>query len=234
MLKGSSVNLPPTSARAGTSAQDQALVKQLLAGDEAAFAALVTRYHGRLIGLALAFVAERAVAQEVVQETWLAVLTGLRSFEGRSSLKTWIFAILTNKAKTRGRREQRSVSFSALMPPDSTDDEPAVDRARFTSRGMWTAPPDPWGDNTPENLLLRQEARLQIEKAIAELPPRQRAVVTLRDIEGLDAAEVCNLLDLSEMNQRVLLHRARSRLRTALETYVGEGKPSRGLSQTET
>lgn len=144
-------------ARAGTSAQDQALVKQLLAGDETAFAALVTRYHGRLIGLALAFVAERAVAQEVVQETWLAVLTGLRSFEGRSSLKTWIFLILTNKAKTRGRREQRSVTFSALMNPDSTDDEPAVDRARFTSRGMWAAPPDPWGDSTPENLLLRQE-----------------------------------------------------------------------------
>jgi RNA polymerase sigma-70 factor (ECF subfamily) len=210
----------PAPARAQASPEDLALLSRLLAGDEAAFAALVEQHHGALLRLARVFVADRAVAEEVVQETWLGVLNGLRSFEGRSTLKTWIFSILTNKAKTRGWRERRSVPFAALTNPDSTDDEPAVDSGRFSSAGMWVAPPDRWGEDTPENLLLRQEARAQIEKAIAELPSNQRAVVTLRDVEGLDSAEVCNMLKISETNQRVLLHRARSKLRGAFERYL--------------
>lgn len=205
--------------RAGAPAKDQALVTQLLARDEAAFAALVTCYHGPLIRLALAFVADRAVAEEVVQETWLAVLNGLRSFEGRSTLKTWIFSILTNKAKTRGVRERRSVPFSALIDADGGD-EPAVAPARFMASGMWAAPPAHWDENTPEKLLLREEAWAVVHKAIAELPPAQRAVVSLRDVEGWDSSEVCNVLGISQTNLRVLLHRARSRIRAELEEYI--------------
>lgn len=208
----------PTRESTGAFPEDLELVRRLLGGHEESFVALLGNYHGPLIRLALAFVGDRAVAEEVVQETWLAVLNGLRSFQGRSSLKTWIFAILTNKAKTRGWRERRTVPFSSLTDADAGE-QPAVDPARFTARGMWATPPDRWGDDTPENLLLRQEARAQIEEAIAELPPSQRAVVTLRDVEGLDSAEVCNILDLSETNQRVLLHRGRSKLRAVLESY---------------
>lgn len=221
------IDEPSKPARESTGAfpEDLELVRRLLGGHEGSFVALLGNYHGPLIRLALAFVGDRAVAEEVVQETWLAVLNGLRSFQGRSSLKAWIFAILTNKAKTRGCRERRTVPFSSLMDADAGE-QPAVDPARFTAGGMWATPPDRWGDDTPENLLLRQEARAHIEEAIAELPPTQRAVVTLRDVEGLDSAEVCNILDLSETNQRVLLHRGRSKLRAALETYVGKTQNS--------
>lgn len=210
---------------AGASPEDAELVGRLLRGHEESFVALVGRHHGPLIRLALTFVADRAVAEEVVQETWLAVLNGLRSFEGRSSVKAWIFCIMTNKARTRGWRERRTVPFSRLMDADAGD-QPAVDPARFKASGMWVAPPDRWGDDTPENMLLRQEARAHIEEAIAALPLTQRAVVTLRDVEGWDSAEVCHILDLSEANQRVLLHRGRSRLRAALESYVTHQHPS--------
>lgn len=199
--------------------EDAALVKRLLKGDEAAFTGLVDQYHGRLLRLALGFVADRETAEEVVQDTWLAVLTGLPSFEGRSGLKTWIFSILTNRAKTRGRREKRSVPFSAFTNPDS-EDEPAVSPSRFTPGGMWSAPPERWAEDTPERLLLRQETRALVDHAIAELPAAQRAVITLRDVEGLDSTEACNILEISETNQRVLLHRARAKIRTALEQYV--------------
>lgn len=228
-------------ARVGACPEDLALVKQLLSGDEAAFASLVQRCHGRLIRLALVFVADRAVAEEVVQETWLVVLNGLRSFEGRSALKTWIFSILTNKARTRAGRERRSVPFSALTTR-RPDDEPAVDRARFTSRGMWAVPPERWEEDTPEQLLLRDETRTMITNAIARLPQHQRAVVTLRDVEGLDSAEVCHILQINGTNQRVLLHRARSTLRSAMEKYLGDRRtlhvqsrePSSSLQQTAT
>jgi RNA polymerase sigma-70 factor, ECF subfamily len=196
-----------------------ALVKRLLDGDEAAFTDLVEQYHGRLLRLALVFVSDRASAEEVVQDTWLAVLTGLRSFEGRSALKTWIFSILTNRAKTRGQRDKRSVSFSALSGEHFQED-PAVSPSRFTPSGSWSAPPEPWEEDTPEGLLLRQETRTLIDRTIAGLPPGQRAVVTLRDVEGLDSAEACNILDISETNQRVLLHRARAKIRNALEQHV--------------
>ncbi|MGI8783700.1 MAG: sigma-70 family RNA polymerase sigma factor [Acidobacteriota bacterium] len=200
-------------------ADELALVQRLSAGDEAAFAALVDRYHGRLLRLAMTFVSDRAAAEEVVQDTWVGVIKGLSTFQGRSTLKTWIFRILSNRAKTRGVRDARSVPFSSLGNPDS-EHEPAVDPARFQPNGMWADPPRRWDGSTPEKLLMRQEALRRLEKVIAELPPNQRAVVTLRDIEGLDSAETCNILVISETNQRVLLHRARSRLRRALEEYL--------------
>ncbi len=203
------------------SADDLALVKRLLAGDEVAFTHVVERYHGPLLRFARLFVSNRAVAEEVVQDTWLAVLDGLPSFEGRSALKSWIFGILANRAKTRAVREKRTITFSELSA-SGVEDEPAVDPDRFTSAGAWSAPPGRWDGDTPEKLLLRQEPLAVVEKAMAELPASQRAVVTLRDVEGLDAAEVCNILDVSETNQRVLLHRARSKVRAALERYMAE------------
>jgi RNA polymerase sigma-70 factor, ECF subfamily len=206
-------------ASVSASSDDSLLVQRLLDHDEAAFESLLERYHGALVRLAVVFVGDQSVAEEVVQDTWVAVLRGLRSFEGRSSLKTWIFSILTNKAKTRGVRERRSIPFSALTDPDTPDDT-AVDQARFVSNGSWAAPPARWDDHTPERLLLSRESRVYLEAALADLPASQRAVVTLRDIEDLDPAEVRNILEISETNQRVLLHRGRSRLRTAMERYL--------------
>ncbi len=159
----------------------------------------------------------RAVAEEVVQETWLAVLTGVDRFEGRSSLKTWLFRILANKAKTRGQREARIVPFSALAV-DGDEDQTAVPVERFARGGAWATPPR----GVPEERLLAAETRARIAEAIAALPQNQRAVITLRDVEGLPAEEACNVLGLSETNQRVLLHRARAKVRAALERYLEE------------
>jgi RNA polymerase sigma-70 factor (ECF subfamily) len=203
------------------SPEDSALIERLLAGDEATFARLVDEYHGRLLRLARSFVKDQATAEEVVQETWEGVLKGLRSFEGRAALKTWIFRILVNRAKTRGVREARSVPFSELGDSDEPT-EPAVDPARFRSDGMWADPPRRWEDDTPESVLLRGEVRQRLEQAIEELPPRQRMVLVLRDIEGVAAEEVCNILEIAETNQRVMLHRARSALHRALEQYLEE------------
>lgn len=157
-----------------------------------------------------------------MQETWLAVFTGLERFEGRSSLKTWLFRILTNKAKTRGEREGRIVPFSTFVG-DGDEGETAVDADRFVGpdhrhSGAWAAPPR----GVPEERLLAAETRARIESAIAALPPNQRAVITLRDVEGLSAEEACNVLGVSETNQRVLLHRARSKVRAAFEQYLEE------------
>jgi RNA polymerase sigma-70 factor (ECF subfamily) len=157
----------------------------------------------------------------VVQDTWVAVLNSLPSFEGRSALKSWIFSILANRAKTRAVREKRTIAFAELTAPGA-EDESAVDPDRFTSAGAWSAPPGRWDEDTPEKLLLRQEALAVVEKAMVELPASQRAVLTLRDVEGMDAAEVCNVLEISETNQRVLLHRGRSKVRAALERYMTE------------
>ncbi len=209
-------------APSSTSGEDGVFVRRLLAGDEAAFREIVGRYQAPLLRLALTFVSDRAVAEEVVQDAWLGVLQGLRAFEGRSSLKTWIFRILINRAKSRGVREGRMLRFSSLTDPHA-DPEPAVEPGRFTDAGMWREPPVPWADETPEKLLLRAEVRQLIEEAIGELPPQQRVVLTLRDVTGLDAEEVCNVLEISETNQRVLLHRARSKVRRALERYLGRG-----------
>lgn len=213
-----------------TSSDDLEQLEALRNGDERAFASLVDRYYGSLLRLAMAYVPSRAVAEEVVQETWVGVLEGLSRFEGRSSLKTWIFRILTNRAKTRGQRERRYEPMG--LGGDSGDnlDGPAVDPDRFLKSGYfvdhWVSQPNAWEDKTPERLLLSKETRAQIEKAIEALPPTQRQVITLRDSEEVSSQEVCNILDITETNQRVLLHRARSKVRRTLEPYM-EGQTGR-------
>jgi RNA polymerase sigma-70 factor (ECF subfamily) len=203
---------------------EERLLAGLRNGDEQAFMELVERYGASLLRVALLFVATRAVAEEVVQETWLAVFAGIDRFEGRSSLKTWLFRILTNRAKTRAVREARSVPFSALVGAEAGGDDPAVDPDRFLPLdhprwpGHWAASPRSWAE-TPEQRLLGSETRRVIRESIEALPPVQRAVITLRDIDGFESDEVCAALDLSDGNQRVLLHRARSRVRAALDEY---------------
>ena len=197
---------------------ESVLTRQLLAGDEAAFSALVATHHGSLLRLALTFVTDRGAAEEVVQETWLGVIKGLQSFEGRSSLKTWIFRILVNRARTRGARDSRLLTFSALESSQGEESELAD---RFTSQGRWLHPPGNWAEQNPEDLLLRRETQDRLQTAIANLPASQRAVITLRDIEGLDSPDVCNVLGISETNQRVLLHRARTKVRAALDDRLG-------------
>jgi len=202
------------------SPQDARLLQGLRAGDEAAFLELMREYGAGMLRVAMMYVSSRAVAEEVVQEAWLGVLKGIGRFEGRSSLKTWLFRIVANTAKTRGVRESRSVPFSALG--DDGGDEPAVDPDRFLGSGErfpghWALPPSAWA---PESRLLSQEALAVIGREIDRLPPAQRAVITMRDVQGFTSEEVCNALDLTETNQRVLLHRARSKVRGALEEYM--------------
>jgi RNA polymerase sigma-70 factor (ECF subfamily) len=203
---------------------DAELLDALRAGDEEAFAALVREYHPSLVRVARMYVSSQAAAEEVAQEAWLGVLNGLPRFEGRSSLRTWIFRILTNIAKTRAKRDGRTLPFSALQDPARVP-EPSVDADRFLDPahprwpGHWAARPEPW----PEDALLAAETRERLAEAIEALPATQRAVISLRDIEGWTSEEVRNALDLSETNQRVLLHRARSKVRAALESYL-EGR----------
>ncbi len=206
-------------------ADEAHLIESLRQRDEGAFAALIERYHASLLRLAQLYVADRAAAEEVVQDTWLGVLKGIDRFEGRSSLKTWLFRILTNLAKTRGVRESRSLPFSALWEAEAEPFEPAVDPDRFAPAGeadgprQWVAAPQGWGEH-PEDRLLSTETQAVIRRAIEALPPAQREVITLRDLEGWSSEEVCNTLSISETNQRVLLHRARSKVRRALEQYL--------------
>jgi RNA polymerase sigma-70 factor (ECF subfamily) len=202
---------------------DAQLLASLRAGDERAFAALVDRYASGMRRFALTFVRTEAVADEVVQEAWLGLLRGLDRFEGRSSLKTWLYRIVANQARTRAVREARSIPFS-----DLGDEGPAVAADRFQGPddphpGGWVQFPQPWSE-LPEARLLAGEARAVIGRAIAALPPAQRAVISLRDVEGLASDEVCNVLEVSETNQRVLLHRARSKVRSALESYFAQGE----------
>jgi len=209
-----------------TSADDLRMIEALRSGNEAAFVSLIDRYHASLLRLAMVFVPSQAVAEEVVQEAWMGVLQGLNRFEGRSSLKTWIFRILTNCAKTRAQREGRSVPFSSLPEFNSNLPEPAVDPERFRGPdqqwpGTWVSFPHTW-DEIPEERMLSQETIARIQEAIDDLPPGQRQVITLRDIEGWASDEICTLLGVSEANQRVLLHRARSKVRRALEKYFEE------------
>jgi RNA polymerase sigma-70 factor (ECF subfamily) len=200
---------------------EEQLLEALRAGDEEAFAALVREYHSSLVRVARMFVPTQAAAEEVAQETWLAVLNGLDRFEGRSSLKTWIFRILTNIAKTRAVRDGRTLPFSALQDPARVP-EAAVDADRFLDAdhprwpGHWAVKPVAW----PEEALLAAETRARLVEAIEALPPTQRAVISLRDIEGWSSEEVRNALGLSETNQRVLLHRARAKVRAALDSYL--------------
>ena len=182
-------------------------------------------YNAALLRVAQIYVPTRAVAEDVVQDTWIGVLNGIDRFEGRSSLKTWIFRILTNIAKTRGQREGRTLPFSALERPDAVP-EAAVDADRFLPAdhdrwpGHWASKPEPW----PEERLLASETAAVVERAIEALPPAQRAVISLRDVQGWNAEETCNALGVSETNQRVLLHRARSKVRQALEDYLLEAR----------
>ena len=202
--------------------KERELCAALRRGDEDAFRALVREYHAPLRRLALGYVRSSAVADEVVQETWLGVIHGIRNFEGRSSLRTWIFRILANTAKTRAEREARTVPLSAF----ASDDDPSVDPSRFFDQqherwpGHWASPPARW-DELPEEHLAGRETLDALKRAIDALPPVQKQVMVLRDIEGWPAAEVCDLLGLSVGNQRVCLHRARSRVRQALEDDLG-------------
>jgi RNA polymerase sigma-70 factor, ECF subfamily len=207
------------------SEEDAQLLKALRAGDEAAFASLVNAHHAGLVRLAMVYVPSRAIAEEVAQETWLAVLQGLDRFEGRSSLKTWIFRILTNRAMTRGQREHRTVPFSSLFDASTAPPEPSVDPSRFAKlgdrwSGHWVDPPRPW--EVPEERLLGRETLSLIGEAIDALPASQREVIILRDIESWTSQEVCNSLGITETNQRVLLHRARTKVRRRLEQYFDE------------
>jgi RNA polymerase sigma-70 factor, ECF subfamily len=207
-------------------ATEARLLEALRAGDEGAFAALVRDYHGSLVRVARTYVSTPAAAEEVAQETWLGVLNGLDRFEGRSSLRTWIFRILTNIAKTRAQRDRRTIPFASLED-ESGGDEPSVDPERFMPSGErwaghWKSYPDSWGD-LPEERLVAEETLARVQEAIEQLPPAQQQVITLRDVEGWSSEEICSALDISETNQRVLLHRARSKVRQALEGYLAQG-----------
>ena len=204
----------------GRSAAEADLLARLRAGDEAAFERLVARHYGTMLAVAQTYVKGRSVAEEVVQETWLAVIQGLDRFEGRASLRTWILSILVNKAKTRGVRESRVIPFAALA---AEHDAPAVAPERFRGPedafpGHWRAYPGNWqaADVAVED---RETLRVAM-RAIAELPPAQQTVIRMRDVEGYSSEEVCSALDVSEGNQRVLLHRARSKVRAALEEHL--------------
>jgi RNA polymerase sigma-70 factor (ECF subfamily) len=197
---------------------DEGVLDALRAGDESAFRDVVASYHPAMMRLASFYVSTRAVAEDVVQETWLAVVKGLDSFEGRSSFKTWVFTILANRARSRGVREQRSVPFSSLEADEHTLGVPGERFRPATDRwpGHWSTPPDPWTD-VPAARLEGNEIRTLIFDAIRSLPPQQREVIALRDVEGWSAEEVCAALALSDGNQRVLLHRARGKIRAVLE-----------------
>lgn len=204
---------------------DRRLVAKLRTGDSAAFMRLVDDLGPAMLGLARQFTPSRAVAEEVVQETWEAVLKGLDRFEGRASLKTWIFRILANRAKTRGARERRTVPFAALADAEAGGHFEAVTADRFhaadgASPGHWAAPVPRW-ETMPERAAESRETLALVRETIDLLPEMQRTVILLRDVEGWDGPQVSNALEISETNQRVLLHRARSKVRAALEQRFG-------------
>jgi RNA polymerase sigma-70 factor, ECF subfamily len=203
-------------------ADDHALVERLRAGDEEAFMDLVERWSPSMLRVARMYVPSQAVAEDVVQETWLGVLTGIDRFEGRSSLRTWVFSILVNRARTRGERERRTVPFASLAREETEGDFSAVDADRFVrdgaQLGAWAAPPVRWWEE-PERALDSGEAVARIEAEIEKLPETQRLVITMRDVLGMSSQDVRSALDISETNQRVLLHRARSKVRAGLEDY---------------
>jgi RNA polymerase sigma-70 factor (ECF subfamily) len=205
---------------------ERVLLERLRQGEEAAFDSLVTKHHGALVRMARSFVADRDVAEEVVQDTWMTVIQTLDRFEGRSSLRSWMFGIVIHKAKDRGVREKRHTTFSALAPMDG-ESEDTVDPARFQRSGEWAGhwafPPRSWDDQTPEKLLASKQAIAAMQRAIDELPPTLKTVLILRDVEGVDSADACDMLKITETNLYVRLHRARERVRQAVETYLAGG-----------
>jgi RNA polymerase sigma-70 factor (ECF subfamily) len=222
--------------QAGTAAQrlppDEVLVARLRDGDEDAFALLLDAWSTGMVRLARSFVSTEDSAAEVVQETWLAVVTGIGAFERRSSLRTWVYRILVNTAKRRGLREGRTIPWSSL--PTGEDEGPTVDPTRFGGPGdpypgHWLKFPAPWP--SPEQEALAGEIRAQVADALARLPDRQRVVITLRDVEGYDADEVCSILEISAANQRVLLHRARAFVRGRLEEYFAAAGAAGGSGE---
>lgn len=225
-----SMELHPVLRQTASPAKDTALTKEeqqlivrLRRGDEGAFDELVNKHHGALVRMAMGHVADREIAEEVVQDTWVAVIESLDRFEGRSTLRTWIFGILIHKAKDRGVREKRHTTFSAFESYDDDNDE-AVDPSRFQKSGEWAGywafPPQPWDDQTPEKLLASQQAVNAMQRAIDALPSTLKEVLILRDVEGVEAKEVCEILKITETNLYVRLHRARERVRQAVESYL--------------
>jgi RNA polymerase sigma-70 factor (ECF subfamily) len=214
---------PGASESSSLSAAAEREVAALRAGDEAAFLALVNRHHRAMVRVASMYVRSRASAEEVVQDAWLGVLKGLHLFQGRSPLKSWIFRILVNCAKVRGVSEGRSVPMSALDPAEEAGPSVPADRFRGEEErwpGHWSDPPEPWPDAQVES----SEMVALVRKGIETLPETQRAVMTLRDVDGWDSDEVCELLVISEGNQRVILHRARSKVRAFVEERLGSGR----------
>lgn len=211
----------PAPARvSGAAKSDSQLIARLRQGDERAFEALVKQSHGALIRMAMRYVADRDTAEEVVQDTWIAVIDGISRFEGRSSLESWMFAILIHKAKDRGVRESRHITFSAFESHDDEGEE-AVDPARFHASGElaghWALPPQPWNEQTPERLLASRQAFEALSNAVDELPAGLRDVLVLKDVEGLESQEICKRLKITDTNLYVRLHRARERVRQAVE-----------------
>jgi RNA polymerase sigma-70 factor, ECF subfamily len=226
----SAKTLTATVVRPTPMAQEEgALVARLKQGDDGEFDKLVKRHHNALIRMAMGYVADREVAEEVVQDTWMAVIEGLDRFEGRSSLRTWIFGIMIHKAKDRGVREKRHTTFSDFETFDDDREEP-VDPSRFHPSGEWAGhwavPPQPWDEQTPEKLLASQQAVNAMHRAIDALPSTLKAVLILRDVEGVEAKQVCEILKITETNLYVRLHRARERVRQAVETYLEGQHPA--------
>jgi RNA polymerase sigma-70 factor (ECF subfamily) len=218
--------MPSTEATPGR--EERRRLEAIRAGDQSAFAELVDEWSPSMIGVAIRYVRSRAVAEEVVQETWLGVVKGLGRFQGRSSLRSWVFAILRNTAVSRGEKEQRTIPLSSLEADGDDWEELNPDRFFGPDHdrypGHWSLGPTAW--ELPEEGLLAHETRTVIADAINQLPASQRAVITLRDVEGRDSDEVCSMLDLSPGNQRVLLHRARAHVRGAIEGYLGAVEPT--------
>lgn len=218
-FSGSSPSLPTN---------DSDTVRKLLKGDETTFGTLVELYNSTMIRLARSHVPSQAVAEEVVQDAWLALLQGLTGFRGKSSLKTWLFGILINQAKTRGKKESRSVAFSVLQKSGGGPGSGQVSDWLSTGNNGRTGVSTPWGpavwSGSPEDRVLNSEVRVCLEGAIARLTPAQRIVLILRDIEGWSSGEVCDLLEITPENQRVRLHRARLRIRDAIDSHLVRGR----------
>jgi RNA polymerase sigma-70 factor, ECF subfamily len=212
---------------------DPAFLAQLRQGDQAAFRRLIRRYHGSLVSVATAIIGSRAQAEEVVQDAWLAVFSGIGRFEGRSSLTTWLFRIVLNRARTRISRESRMVGLPSILDgsqPGAAGGQRAVDASEFKPDGHWIDAPRLWDELSPERVVSGRQLWDHVQTVIDALPAGQRAVITLRDMEGLEAEETCALLGISAENQRVLLHRARGRIRKAVDQLVGgapAGQPAR-------